>query len=237
MIAIPALDLREGACVQLVGGSYDDERVREADPLAVARRWRAAGFRTLHVVDLDAATGRGDQTALVARVLDTWAGDVQVGGGLRDDGAIERVFAAGASRAVVGTRAVEDCTWLASAASRWPGRIVVALDARGREVLARGWTAGTGTDVVTLAAELSELPLAGLLVTAVANEGRLAGPDLETTSAVAAACSLSVTASGGIASPEDLRALAARGARAAVLGMALYTGALDPRAIAEEFHS
>ncbi|MBI5040510.1 MAG: 2-C-methyl-D-erythritol 4-phosphate cytidylyltransferase, partial [Gammaproteobacteria bacterium] len=145
-----------------------------------------------------------DQTALVARVLDTWAGDVQVGGGLRDDGAIERVFAAGASRAVVGTRAVEDCTWLASAASRWPGRIMVALDARGREVLARGWTAGTGTDVVTLAAELSELPLAGLLVTAVANEGRLAGPDLETTSAVAAACSLSVTASGGIERAESV---------------------------------
>lgn len=237
MIAIPALDLREGACVQLVGGSYDDERVREDDPLAAARRWRAAGFRTLHVVDLDAATGRGEQSALVARVLDAWAGDAQVGGGLRDETAIERAFAAGASRAVIGTRAVEDRAWLTRVSSRWPGRLVVALDARGREVVARGWTAGTGADVVTLAAELSELPLAGVLVTAVANEGRLAGPDLDTTSAVAAACSLPVTASGGIASPEDLRALAAHGARAAVLGMALYTGALDARAVAGEFHT
>ncbi|MFN8586722.1 MAG: 1-(5-phosphoribosyl)-5-[(5-phosphoribosylamino)methylideneamino] imidazole-4-carboxamide isomerase [Candidatus Eisenbacteria bacterium] len=237
MIAIPALDLREGACVQLVGGSYDDERVREHDPVAVARRWRAAGFRTLHVVDLDAATGREPQPAIVARVLDAWAGDAQVGGGLRDEAAIARVFAAGASRAVVGTRAVQDRRWLEGVAARWPGRLVVALDAREREVVTHGWAAGSGADVAALAAELSELPLAGVLVTAVAREGRLAGPDLETTSVVAAACALPVTASGGIASPDHLRALAARGARAAVLGMALYTGALDPRATAEEFAS
>jgi len=234
MLAIPAVDLREGACVQLVGGEYDAERVRLADPVAVARRWRAEGFRTLHVVDLDAATGRGDNAVVVAAILAV-GGDVQVGGGVRDEGAIERLLAHGAARVVVGTRALEDGAWLAHVAARFPGRVVVAVDARDGRVVTHGWARTQDRDVADTVRSLAGLPLAGVLVTAVEREGRLAGPDLELAERAVLACAFPLHASGGIASAEDLRALGARGVAAAVLGMALYTGALDARAVAKEF--
>ncbi len=234
MIAIPAIDLREGACVQLVGGAYERERVRVADPLAAARRWREAGFCSLHVVDLDAATGRGDNRAVV-RALLAEGGDVQVGGGVRERADIAALLEAGASRVVVGTRALEDGAWLALACRDFPGRIVVAVDARDGHVTTHGWTRTHGRGAVETLAAMSALPLAGALVTAVEREGLMRGPDLDLSGRAAAAVPFPVQASGGIAGPDDLRALAGRGLHAAVLGMALYTGALDARATAEEF--
>lgn len=235
MIAVPAVDVREGACVQLVGGAYDAERVRLADPPAVARDWVARGFARLHAVDLDAATGRGENGA-VLRVLVRAAGvPVSVGGGVRDDAALDAWLAAGAATVVVGTRAVEDPAWLAAAAARHPGRLVVAADVRERTVVTRGWSGDGGRDVLAFAAALAGLPLAGLLVTAVHREGRLQGPDVPLVRAVAAATPLPVFASGGVTTMDDLFQLQEAGAAQAVLGMALYTGALDPRAVAREF--
>jgi phosphoribosylformimino-5-aminoimidazole carboxamide ribotide isomerase len=234
MLAIPAVDLREGACVQLVGGEYDAERVRLADPVAVARGWRALGFRTLHVVDLDAATGRGENRGIVAAILAD-GGDVQVGGGVRDEAAIAWLLEQGAARVVVGTRALEDGAWLDEMTARFPRRIVVAVDARDGKVATHGWAKTDDRDAVETVRGLSALPLAGILVTAVEREGRLAGPSLDLTERAAKAAACPLHASGGIASAEDLRALSDRGVAAAVLGMALYTGALDARAVAEEF--
>jgi phosphoribosylformimino-5-aminoimidazole carboxamide ribotide isomerase len=235
MIAIPAVDLREGACVQLVGGAYEDERVRLADPVGVARRWRACGFRVLHVVDLDAATGRGENRATVEALLAEPGLEVQAGGGVRDETAIERLLARGAARVVVGTRALEDAAWLTACAARFPGRLLVAVDARAGRVATHGWTRTQARDAVGAVRGMADLPLAGVLVTAVEREGRLAGPDLELAERAAAAAPFPLHASGGIASPGDLRALRDRGVSAAVLGMALYTGALDAGAIAKEF--
>jgi len=235
VIAIPALDLSDGACVQLVGGDFAREAVRRPDPLAVAAEFAALGFAALHVVDLDAATGRGSNRAALDALLAARAAEVQAGGGVRDDAALDALLAAGAARVVVGTRALEDPAWLAAAAARAPGRLVVAVDVRGREVQVRGWRAARpGSPGATLAA-LDPLPLAGVLVTAVHREGRAAGPDLALVEEAVAATRHPVQAAGGIASLADLRALAARGAAAAVLGMAIYTGALDARAVAEEF--
>lgn len=238
MIAIPAVDLREGACVQLVGGSYARERVRLADPLEVVRRWSALGFRRLHLVDLDAATGRGANAATVSSLLAEARGlgmEVQAGGGVRDQDAIERLLAAGASRVVVGTRALEDPGWLARMSERHPGRLVLAADARGTRIATRGWSRRLARGVVEVAGEADRLPLAGLLVTAVHREGRLSGPDLPLIGAVTRATRLPVIASGGIATLGDLRSLAACGVAAAVVGMAFYIGALDARAAVEEF--
>ena len=235
MIAIPAVDLRDGACVQLVGGSYADERVRIADPLDAARRWADSGFRRLHVVDLDAATGAGDNAAVVERLVALEGIEVQVGGGIRTTDRIRALLRAGASRVVVGTRAVEDGSWLAEIAAANPGRVVVAADVRGRQVVTHGWARSAALDVSDFIARLESLPLAGVLVTAVELEGKLGGPDLPLVEQLVALSPLPIIASGGIATLEDLRALSSRGTSAAVLGMALYTAALDPRAVAREF--
>jgi phosphoribosylformimino-5-aminoimidazole carboxamide ribotide isomerase len=235
VIAIPAVDLREGACVQLVGGSYARERVRLNDPVGVARRWVELGFQLLHVVDLDAATGRGTNAPLVGRLIAECGGEVQVGGGVREGDAIERLLADGAGRVVVGTRALEDPAWLEEMACLYPGELVVAADVRGRRVVTRGWGRTLPREVLDVVEELSELPLAGVMVTAVHREGQLGGTDLPLMEDVAASSAHPVLASGGIATMGDLRALADRGVAGAVIGMALYTGALDARAVAEEF--
>ena len=235
MIAIPAVDLRDGHCVQLVGGEYTDEKVRLEDPLAVAREWARLGFAWLHVVDLDAATGRGSNRAIVREIVQDGSLDVQVGGGVRDADAIERLLEEGASRVVVGTRALEHPDWLEEVAHRFPGEIVVAADVRKRQVVTRGWRHATGRDVLDVVEELNALPLAGALVTAVHKEGRLEGTDLFLMEDVAEAADFPVFASGGITTMHDLRSLEERGVAGAVIGMALYTGALDARAVAGEF--
>jgi len=235
MIAIPAVDLREGACVQLVGGEYAQERVRLEDPVAVAREWTRYGFRRLHVVDLDAATGRGSNQQLVADILNETPAAIQIGGGVRSEAQVEELLGRGACAVVVGTRALEDADWLAQIANAYPNEILVAADVRDRRVVTRGWARTLPRDVTDVAEELSALPLAGMLVTAVHREGRMQGTDLFLIEDVVEAASFPVYASGGIASLADLRALADRGVAAAIVGMALYTGALDPWHVAEEF--
>lgn len=235
MIAIPAVDLRDGACVQLVGGEYASERVRLADPVAVAARWAANGFAALHVVDLDAATGRGANGTIIGEILRTVRVPVQVGGGVRDAARVERLLELGAARVVVGTRALEEPEWIDELAARFPDVVVVAVDVRGRQVLTRGWAGAVADALPDVLARLASLPLAGVLVTAVHQEGRLAGPDLPLTREASGAIPHPLYASGGISGIEDLRDLAAAGAAGAVIGMALYTGALDARDAAREF--
>ncbi|HYD53879.1 MAG TPA: 1-(5-phosphoribosyl)-5-[(5-phosphoribosylamino)methylideneamino]imidazole-4-carboxamide isomerase, partial [Gemmatimonadaceae bacterium] len=235
MLAIPAIDLREGACVQLVGGEYAAERVRRDNPVEVAREWARQGFSRLHVVDLDAATRRGDNRVVIDDILHEGDCVVQVGGGVRDADQIDELLRLGATAVVVGTRALEDPEWLAEMAHRVPGTLIVAADVRERKVVTRGWAKTLPLDVLDAVETLNELPLAALLVTAVHLEGRMQGTDLTLMEDVADASHVPVIASGGIATVQDLRALEHRGLAAAVLGMALYTGALDPRAIADEF--
>ena len=237
MLVIPAIDLREGACVQLVGGSYEAERVRLEDPLAVARSWRDLGFSHLHVVDLDAALGRGSNAEVIDALLALDGLRTQVGGGVRSGGAIARWLNAGAARVIVGTRAIEEPEWLASTARAFPGTLVVAADAHGHHVVTRGWTRALETDVRDLAHELSDLPLAGVFVTAVHREGRMQGIDLDLTRGVIQRCALTVFVAGGITTLDDLHALEAAGAHAAIVGMALYTGTLDPHRVVAEFLS
>jgi phosphoribosylformimino-5-aminoimidazole carboxamide ribotide isomerase len=235
MIAIPAIDLREGACVQLVGGEYTEERIRLPDPIAVAREWSRHGFRRLHVVDLDAATGRGSNRNVVTDLLRQDVGDIQVGGGIRTTTQVEEMLANGARAVVVGTRALEDADWLAEIATTYPNEIFVAADVRERRVVTHGWTRTLPREIVDVTEELSTLPLAGLLVTAVHREGKMQGADLFLMEDVVEAASFPVFASGGVRSMADLRALADRGVAAAIIGMALYSGVIDPWQAAEEF--
>ena len=143
MIATPAVDLRGGRCVQLVGGRPDDERISLPDPPAVARRWNELGFETLHVVDLDAALGSGDNTALIERIVDATSAEIQVGGGVRSEERVGALLDLGVARVVIGTRGLDDPDWLARVCARWPGRIVLALDTREGRILRKGWTEET----------------------------------------------------------------------------------------------
>jgi phosphoribosylformimino-5-aminoimidazole carboxamide ribotide isomerase len=235
MIVIPAIDLRGGYCVQLVGGDYAEEKIRLDDPPAVAREWVRTGFSRLHVVDLDAATGRGANRDVIRDILRDVDVPVQVGGGIRDEAQIDRLLDDGATWVVVGTRAIEDEDWRGEMAHRFPGRLIVAADVRERNVVTRGWAETSQLNVIDFMESLAGLPLAGVLVTAVHMEGLMGGTDLPLMEDVADASDWPVFASGGVSSADDLRALEHRGVAGAVLGMALYTGVLDGRRTAEEF--
>ncbi|TVP76600.1 MAG: 1-(5-phosphoribosyl)-5-[(5-phosphoribosylamino)methylideneamino] imidazole-4-carboxamide isomerase [Gemmatimonadales bacterium] len=235
--------MKGGRTVQLVGGRPEDERVSLPDPGAVARRWREMGFGCLHVVDLDAALGTGDHLALIGQLVeearrgadDAPPVEIQVGGGIRDDGRAAAVLDAGADRIIVGTRALEDRPWLEALARRHPGQVAVAADIRDGFVLSRGWTESTGLEVGRFLEGLGGLPLAGVLCTDVGREGRVEGIDREGVSRVLAASPHPVWISGGVSTARELTFLAEAGARGAVLGMALYTGALDPESVARRW--
>lgn len=235
MLAIPAIDLRDGCVVQLVGGAYDREEVRLDDPRRIARQWALAGFTRLHAVDLDAATGRGSNRDVLTQLLHDGAAAYQVGGGVRTEDDARALLDAGAACVILGTRALEDPDWLVRIAHEHPGRCLLAADVRERKVTTRGWAKTLARDILSVVDDVAALPLAGLLVTAVHREGRMEGTDLPLMEDVADASPFPVFASGGIGSMADLRALEERGVAAAVIGMALYTGALDPRVVAEEF--
>ncbi len=235
MIAIPAIDLREGACVQLVGGEYAAERIRLADPIAVAHEWSTYGFSRLHVVDLDAATGRGSNLPVVRNILREHGADVQVGGGLRATAQVGSMLDDGAHYAVVGTRALEDLDWLSELALQYPGEIILAADVRERRVVTRGWQRTLAMNVLDLMEEIVALPLAGMLVTAVHREGQMSGVDLPLMEDVVESVGFPVLAAGGVGGMNDLWALSDRGVSGVVIGMALYAGALDPNIVAREF--
>jgi len=221
--------------VQLAAGSYDQELIRIPDPVGVAVAWRQYGFRHLHVVDLDGVTGRGNNTAEIQAILGVTDIDVQVGGGIRSRDLIQSRLDDGAERVIIGTRALEDPDWLAEMSISFPGSIVVAADVRDRKVLSHGWTRTNPKLVLDLVEDLNGLPLAGVLVTAVHREEAMLGTDLPLMEDVAEAADFPVFASGGLGSLGDLRALADRGVAAAIIGISLYNGAIDPWAAAEEF--
>jgi phosphoribosylformimino-5-aminoimidazole carboxamide ribotide isomerase len=193
------------------------------------------GFRHLHVVDLDAATGRGGNGEMVEAICRVPDLEIQAGGGVRTEERIEALLAAGARRVVVGTRAVEERAWREQVAARFPDRLVMAADVRGRQVVTRGWEKTLALDVATLLEELNPLPLAGVLVTAVHVEGKLGGPDFPLMAEAARNSRCPVYASGGITSLADLRQLSEERVFGVVIGMALYTGALDGVTVAREF--
>lgn len=235
MIVYAAIDLRDGKAVQLIGGRPDRQKVALPDPAAVAQRWIDAGFGALHVVDLDAALGSGDNRAFIAEILEVSTVPVQVGGGVRDEAAVADLLAAGAQRVVVGTRAIQDDEWRASTARRFPKKLVVAADVRDGFVTTHGWTRQTQVDVYSFVRELAGEPIAAILITDVSREGRMVGVDVAMFEALVDVSANPVIASGGIRDMGDLRALAQAGVAGAVLGMSLYTGAIDPMAAAAEF--
>jgi len=226
MIIYAAIDLRAGRVVQLVGGRPDQERLSLPDPVAVARDFIARGFASLHVVDLDGALGEGSNADHIAAIIEAVEIPVQVGGGVRNREALTGWLAAGADKVIVGTRAIEDPEWLAGVAQEFPDRLLVAADVRDEEIVTHGWTRNSGLPVNSFLDRVAELPLAGLLVTDVGREGRLAGIDTTLFASLATRSALPIVAAGGVGTLRDLQRLDGTGVAGAVVGTALYTGAI-----------
>jgi phosphoribosylformimino-5-aminoimidazole carboxamide ribotide isomerase len=232
MIVIPAVDLRDGRCVRLREGRSDQETVFSDDPVAMALRWTSLGATRLHVVDLDGAfAGEPRQTALIGKIVAAVAPVlVEVGGGLRDLAAVDAALETGARWAVVGTRAALDAAFLTEVCRRHPGRIIVAVDARGVRVAVKGWTELADQTVAEVGACARDAGAASLLYTDVSRDGMEQGPNVDDTAALARTIEMPVLASGGVANIDDLRRLARiPGVEGTVVGRALYTGAIDLR--------
>lgn len=236
MMVIPAVDVRVGKCVRLRQGRFDAETVFSDDPVAVALRWAELGAPRLHVVDLDGAqAGAPKQTALIREIARSVGVPLQVGGGLRSDEAIEEVLAAGGAWVVLGSRAALEPDFLARVCARFPGRIIVAVDALEGRVAVEGWTRTLDLRAEEVARKAARAGAGAILYTDIARDGTEAGPNLGHTEAVALAAGIPVLASGGVGRLEDLKRLARiKDVAGAVVGRALYTGAVDlKQAIAE----
>jgi phosphoribosylformimino-5-aminoimidazole carboxamide ribotide isomerase/phosphoribosylanthranilate isomerase len=222
---LPAVDVKDGRAVRLVQGELEKESIYGA-PLDVALEFQAAGAEWLHLVDLDAAFGRGQNTELLAEVVGRLDIKVELSGGIRDDQSLKRALATGCRRVNLGTAALEDPDWTARVIAEHGDRIAVGLDVRGHTLAARGWTK-EGGDLFETLARLDRDGCARYVVTDVAKDGTLGGPNIELLKSVCAATSKPVIASGGVSSLEDIQALAALrsiGVEGAIVGKALYAG-------------
>ncbi len=229
MEVIPAIDLRAGQLVRLEQGDYGRETIYDADPVAVAVRLCAQGATRLHVVDLDAARdGESSNTPLIRRILSE-AGrvPVQVGGGIRTLERVDALLGMGADRVIMGTAALEQPSLLATISERHPQRVILGLDARGGRVAVRGWLETSDLTSEEVLKRFEDLPLAGVLHTDIERDGMMGGPNLAATVELARSTSHPFIAAGGVSSIDDLVRLAGAGViAAAVIGKALYSGAV-----------
>ena len=233
-VLLPAVDVADGQAVRLVQGEAGSE-TDYGDPLDAALQWQRDGADWIHLVDLDAAFGRGSNRELIAQVVGAVDVAVELSGGIRDDASLDAALKTGAARVNVGTAALEDPDWVRAAIAQHGDRIAVGLDVRGTTLAARGWTQ-EGGELFEVLDRLDRDGCARYVVTDVRRDGTLTGPNLELLRSVCERTSAPVVASGGVSSLDDLRALAelaAVGVEGAIVGKALYAGAFTlPEALA-----
>jgi 1-(5-phosphoribosyl)-5-[(5-phosphoribosylamino)methylideneamino] imidazole-4-carboxamide isomerase/N-(5'phosphoribosyl)anthranilate isomerase len=233
LVLLPAVDVSGGRAVQLVQGVADSERVF-GDPLDAALGWQRQGTRWIHLVDLDAAFGRGHNRDIIRQVVSRVDVNVEVSGGIRDDDSLQTALATGCRRVNIGTAALEDPAWCAGVIAEHGDRVAIGLDVRGTTLAARGWTRDGG-QLYDVLARLDREGCQRYVVTDVNKDGMLTGPNVDLLTAVCSRTDRPVIASGGVSSLEDLRRLAdltSLGVEGAIIGTALYTGAFT---LAEAF--
>ena len=229
MEIIPAIDLKDGRCVRLFQGDFNQETVFSDDPLAMAQSWQDQGSQRLHVVDLDGAIrGKPVHLEIISSIVKTLDIPVQVGGGIRDLSSAEAWIEIGVARVVIGTAAVRDPDMVQEVCRKLGSeKIVVSVDAKDGLVALQGWQESSSVTVLDLASQMAKLGVVRLLYTDIARDGALTGPDLVTNARLTSETDLAIQASGGVSSLEDLRRLLRTGVEGVIIGRALYTGAVS----------
>lgn len=231
MILFPAIDLKDGQCVRLKLGEMDQATVFNDDPAAQARAFEAQGFQYLHIVDLNGAfAGRPANAPAVEAILRAIGIPAQLGGGIRDLATIETWLGKGLARVILGTVAVRDPGLVREACAKFPGRVAVGIDARGGKVAVEGWAETSELSAIELAQRFEDAGVSAIIYTDIDRDGVLAGLNLPATAELARATRIPVIASGGLASMDDIRALASpeyRMLEGAISGRALYDGRID----------
>ncbi len=232
MLLIPAIDLKDGACVRLRQGRMEDDTVFSDNPVEMAGRWVEAGARRLHLVDLNGAfAGEPVNGEVIRAIAERYPGlPLQVGGGIRDEATIEAYLERGISYCIIGTQAVKDPGFVGRACSAFPGRIIVGLDAKDSMVAINGWAEVTDQEVVDLARRFENDGVSAIVYTDIGRDGMLTGPNVQATAALANAISIPVVASGGITDIDDIRDLCLAetdNIMGAITGRAIYEGTLD----------
>ncbi len=223
----PAIDLRGGKCVRLEQGDYRRETVFGDDPAAMARHWVSQGAEYLHLVDLDGArSGRVENWESIRAIVSAVPALCELGGGVRDEATIEQLLDLGMARVVIGTLALKEPEWFRQMAHKFPGRLVLGLDARGGMVATEGWLETSSTRAVELAVQFARDPLAAIIYTDIETDGMLSGPNFEALAQLRGAVELAVVASGGISRAEHIARLAELNLAGCIVGRALYDGTL-----------
>ncbi len=234
MLILPAIDLRGGKCVRLKQGDYSQETIFGDDPVAMARRWVSEGAKALHLVDLDGAkAGKPVNGAVIRKIVEAVDVPCQVGGGLRTEADIESSLETGLARVVLGTRALQDPTWVRQMAHSFPEQIVLGLDARDGKVATHGWVNTSEQSVLDVAREFANWPLHSIVYTDIACDGMMRGPNVEGLAELASAVPLPVIASGGVTTLDNVRDLMAKNLFGCIIGRALYEGQLELSAVLE----
>lgn len=220
-----AVDILNGKCVQLKGGKLGTQKFY-GSPLKAAQHWQEEGADFLHIIDLNASLGKGDNCGLVKEIINKIQTPVQVGGGIRNSKRMANLLKEGADRIIVGTRGIEDRKWLIDMANRYPGRIVLAIDAHDYDIVTRGWKRDTNLNILEVAKEVDHIGLDSFLYTNVEVEGREGGIKTKPIKDLTDRLHTPVIASGGISSLEDIRTINELKAGGIVIGSALYSGKL-----------
>jgi phosphoribosylformimino-5-aminoimidazole carboxamide ribotide isomerase len=231
VILFPAIDLKGGQCVRLLRGDMAAATIYNPEPASQAAQFEKVGFRWLHVVDLDAATGGSRNAAAISAILSAVRIPLQLGGGIRTLGAIEDWLSAGVRRVILGTAALRDPDLVRCACRKFPGSIAVGIDARAGQVAVEGWTERTSVEVVEVARRFEDAGVAAVIYTDIDRDGALSGLNLSATLALADAVDLPVIASGGLASIDEIRRLTEPDCvrlAGVVVGRALYDGRIEP---------
>lgn len=232
MEIFPAIDLKDGQVVRLTQGDYNKVDIYATDPAAIARQFRQAGTRNLHVVDLDGARdGIAVNHQSIRAIAQTEGLFIEVGGGIRDEARIAAYLELGVSRVILGTVAVEEADFTAAMIKKYGDAIAVGVDARDGKVAVKGWLETTALDSLAFCLQLEEMGLATIIYTDIARDGAMGGTNRDIYRTLRQTLSLNIIASGGISSLEDVAALREIGVHGAILGKALYTGALDLREV------